>query len=292
MSNYKIFTDSNGDLPLNIIKENDITIVPLSFNVNGVNHVAVPENPTMTTKEFYTAMRQGADTTTSQINSQDFIKYAKPVLDAGEDIIYLGFSSGLSGSVNAARIAAEELADEYPDRKVIVLDTLCASLGQGLLVYLCIDEKKKGRSIDEVAAFAEANKLKVAHEVTVDDLNHLFKGGRLSKTSAVIGSVLGVKPLLHVDNEGKLKAVGKVRGRKASFESIIKKIEERGVNNKEQTVFISHGDCLEEAEALAKDIKSRCGVKDVILNFICPSIGSHSGPGAIAVFFMASERKE
>lgn len=290
MRDYVIFTDSSADFDAAMVKELELEMQPLTFNLDGEEYANWPDGREISFGDFYEKLRAGGMSSTSQVNSGTFTDAFRPLLEAGKDILYLGFSSGLSGTVNSGSIAAKELAAEFKDSKIIVVDTLCASLGQGLMVWYAVQQKRQGKTIEEVAAYVEENKLKLAHWFTVDDLNFLKRGGRLSGAAALFGTMLNIKPVLHVDNEGHLIAMDKVRGRKQSLMALVDQMEKTAINPKEQTVYISHGDCLEEAEFLAKEIKKRFGVKKVYINFVGPVIGSHSGPGTMALFYMASER--
>ena len=214
----------------------------------------------------------------------------RKILDSGRDVLYLAFSSALSTTYQSAVIAADDLREAYPDRKIYVVDSLSASLGQGLLVYLCVQEKRKGRTVDEVHAFAEETKGKVCHWFTVDDLNHLKRGGRVSAAAALFGTMLSIKPVLHVDDTGHLVPVSKARGRKASLLALVDRMAESAIDPAEQTVFISHGDCEADAEFVAEEVRRRFGVRDVHINYVGPVIGNHSGPGTLALFFLGSHR--
>ena len=238
MKSYVISTDSSADLSEAYLKEHQITMISLSCILNG--KIYNSENP-ITPKQLYDNIREGAMPTTSQVNPEQAKAAFEPLLKEGKDILHLAFSSGLSGSCQSARIAAEELQDEYPERKIVVIDTLLAALGQGLLVYKAVQLKEQGASMDEVADWCEKNKDYIASYVTVDDLFHLYRGGRVSRSSAVLGSMVGIKPIIRVNEEGKLEVIGKVRGRKKAIQTIIKDLMER-IRDGEKTVFISHGD--------------------------------------------------
>ena len=250
MRSYVISTDSSADLSEAYLKEHQITMISLSCILNG--KIYNSENP-ITPKQLYDNIREGAMPTTSQVNPEQAKAAFEPLLKEGKDILHLAFSSGLSGSCQSARIAAEELQDEYSERKIVVIDTLLAALGQGLLVYKAAQLKEQGASMDEVADWCEKNKDYIASYVTVDDLFHLYRGGRVSRSSAVLGSMVGIKPIIRVNEEGKLEVIGKVRGRKKAIQTIIKDLMER-IRDGEKTVFISHGDCLEGAEAIKQKL--------------------------------------
>ena len=227
---------------------------------------------------------------TSQVNPDEAKAALEPFLKEGKDILHLGFSSGLSGTYNSMRIAGEELAEKYPEAKVIIIDTLCACLGEGLLLYKVLQQKAAGRNIDEIAQWVEENKLHICHNVTVDDLHHLHKGGRVSKATAIVGTMVKIKPIIHVDNEGKLQVIAKERGRKRSLNKIVEMAAERAQGWDNDMVMITHGDCIEEAEYVAELAKEKLGAKEVLINNIGTVIGSHTGPGVVAIFYMGEER--
>lgn len=283
-------TDSCSDMPVRLIEELDLLVIPLSHTIGGREYFNYPDERELSFSDFYEMLRKERRSTTSAINTATFISYMEPILQSGKDLIYLAFSSALSATCSASESAAAELREKYPGRKVYIVDTLCASLGQGLLVYLTALEKKKGAAIDEARDFAEKTKPHLCHWFTVDDLHHLHSGGRISKTTAVFGTMLNIKPLLHVNDEGKLESVSKVRGIGGALKALADKFAADAINPEEQTVFISHGDCPERAEELASMIKDRFPVKDIIINYIGPVIGSHSGPGTLAVFFLGKKR--
>ena len=289
MSEYVITTDNNSDLPEEYLKDHGVGCMYLSYSMDGKNYTHgnfLPEH------EFYEAMRNGSMPTTAQVNPENAKALLEPYLKEGKDILHIAFSSGLSGTYNSSRIAAEELKEEYPDRKIIVVDSLSASLGQGLLVWLAQQKKELGQTLEDVADWAEKNKLKMVHLFTVDDLNHLYRGGRVSRTTAIVGSMLNIKPVLHVDNEGKLTAIGKVRGRKKALQELIKLMDEKiGIFGADcDTIFISHGDCEQDAQYVAAKVKEKYNIKNIIINQVGATIGAHSGPGTMALFFMGDVR--
>lgn len=284
-----IMTDSCCDLPLNFVKENNIDVISLGINIDS-KYYSDDLGQSIDIKEFYNKLRTGIMPTTSQANAFSYEEKFKKYVEEGNAVIYIGFSSALSGSVNSARIAMENIKDEYKEADITIIDSKSASLGLGLLVYKAAEMLKNGASKDEIVSWVEENKLKVNHWFTVDDLNHLKRGGRVSGTVAAVGTFLGIKPILHVDNEGRLIPVTKVKGRKKSIKVLQDTIKERIVNPEEQVIFISHGDCLEEAEYLKKLILDDVKVKDIIINNVGPTIGTHSGPGTIALFFIGKER--
>lgn len=289
MNEYVITTDNNSDLPDKFFQEHGVGCTYLSYSMDGKNYTHenfLPEH------EFYEAMRNGSLPTTAQVNPDSARNLMEPYLKEGKDILHIAFSSGLSGTYNSCRIAAEELAEEYPQRKITVIDSLGASLGQGLLVYLAQQKKEAGEDMESVAKWIEENKLKMIHLFTVDDLNHLYRGGRISKTTAVVGSVLNIKPVLHVDEEGKLTSLGKVRGRKKALLELVNLMDKKigSFHDSCDTIFISHGDCEEEARFVENKIKEKYNIKTVLINYVGATIGAHSGPGTVALFFVGDER--
>ena len=289
MREYIITTDNNSDLPDEYFAEHGVGCTYLSYAMDGKNYT---HDNFLPVHDFYEAMRKGSLPTTAQVNPESVRCLMEPYLKEGKDILHIAFSSGLSGSYNSSRIAAEELAEEYPERKIVVVDSLGASLGQGLLVYLAQQRKEAGEDMETVTAWVEENKLKMVHIFTVDDLNHLYRGGRVSKTTAVVGSVLNIKPILHVDEEGKLVAIGKVRGRKKALLELVKLMDAKIGSRHDScdTIFISHGDCEEEAQFVADKVKEKYGIKTVLMNHVGATIGAHSGPGTVALFFVGDER--
>jgi len=285
-----IFTDSCCDLPLEFIRENNIELISLRVKYESED---LPDDLGQSIKyeDFYNKIKSGVIPTTSQANAyyfeEEFRKHAK----LNKSIIYIGFSSALSGCVNSARIAKEIIEEEIPQADITVIDSKSASLGLGLLVYNAVEMIKEGNTKEEIVKWIEENKLKVNHWFTVDDLNHLKRGGRISGTVAIVGTMLNIKPIMHVDIEGRLIPVTKVKGRKKSIKELFERLKEHIVNPEEQTIFISHGDCLEEAEVLRDLILSQYKVKDCIINYVGPVIGSHSGPGTIALFFVGNNRE-
>ncbi len=287
MNEYLIYTDSSCDLPKDLAAELGLKVITLGFIVEGE---AARNNDAVDEKEFYAILRSGKMITTSAVAIDKFLEEFEPVLNEGKDILYLGFSSGLSGTFNAGAVAAAELSEKYPERKIYAVDTLAASMGEGLLVWYAANMKKEGKSIEEVRDFIENNKLNLAHWFTVNDLFFLKRGGRVSAATAILGTALQIKPVMHVDNEGKLIKVATARGRKASVDALFNKAKETGKDISSQTVFISHGDCIQDAEYLANKLKTELGVKEVIISYVGPVIGAHSGPGTLALFFMAEKR--
>ncbi len=290
MAEYQIVTDSTTDISPNMIAELGLHVIPLCYIMEGKTLHNIPGGGEMDEHTFYEKLRGGETSTTAQINTEEFIQQFTPFLEAGKDVLYLAFSSGLSGTCQSAMIAAKDLKDKFPQRRIEVFDTLCASMGEGLLVYHAAMQKKEGKSIDEVLTWLQENVLKLCHWFTVDDLNHLKRGGRVSAATALVGTMLGIKPVLHVDDEGHLIAMSKVRGRKASLDALVRKMEETVISPETQTVFISHGDCLEDAEYVESQVREKLGVSDIHINYIGPVIGAHSGPGTVALFFLGTKR--
>ena len=290
MSEYVLITDSSADLSQEMVQELGVTVLPLSFTIQGKTYRNYPDNREMDLPLFYDMLRAGELATTSAVNVAEYTQAVEPILQEGKDVLILAFSSGLSSTYQASVLAAGELREKYPDRKIYTVDTLCASLGQGLLVYLAAQEQRKGKSIEEVRDWAEETKLHLCHQFTVDDLHFLKRGGRISATTAVVGSMLQIKPVLHVDNEGHLINIGKARGRQASLKALVDKMEKTVTEEGRKTVFISHGDCRKDAVTVADIVRERFGTQDIRINFVGPVIGAHSGPGTLALFYLGTER--
>lgn len=287
---YRLTTETTCDLPYSYYEERNIAYVGLGFVMNGAEYIEGPDQE-IAPVEVYARMRQKETCTTNQANAYRFVEMFEPILQAGDDILHLSFSGGLSGTCQSAFQAAEELRERYPDRQIVVVDSLCASLGQGLLLHFLANNRDNGMSLQDNAAWAEANKLNVCHWFTVDDLMFLHRGGRVPKTTAVLGSLLGIKPVLHVDDEGHLVAMSKVRGRAASLQELAKRMKATMTEAPEDaTVFISHGDCEEDAKQTAAYVEELTGAKVQLFNLVGAVIGSHSGPGTIALFYMGNKR--
>ena len=290
MGEYVILTDSSADLTAELVAELGVEVIPLSFTMEDKTYFNYPDNRDIDPADFYARLRGGAMATTAAVNVADYTEAMEPILKEGKDVLVLAFSSGLSATCHSAQIAAGELMEQYPDRKVYVVDTLCASLGQGLLVWYAANLKKQGKTMEEVRDWTEEHKLNLCHWFTVDDLHFLKRGGRISSATAVLGTMLSIKPVMHVDNEGHLIKVGTARGRNASLKALVDHMEQTVLDLKDQAIFISHGDCLADAQKVADDVKARFGVESIIINYVGPVIGAHSGPGTVALFFMGSER--
>ena len=290
MNNYTIITDSSCDLPDSLVKELELEVLPLAFIMDGKTYRNYPDNREMAPKDFYNKQREGSMATTNAVNVAQYTEALEPLLRAGHDVLVLAFSSGLSTTCNSFQIAAGDLAEQYPDRKIFVVDTLCASLGQGMFVYQAARLRQAGKSIEEVRDWAEQNRLNQCHWFTVNDLFFLKKGGRVSAATAVVGTMLQIKPVMHVDNEGHLIKVDTARGRKASLNALVDKVGELADNPAAQTMFISNSDCQEDAQYVADQIKARYGTEEIIINSIGPVIGAHTGPGCVALFFTGKHR--
>jgi len=290
MADYIIMTDSSCDLPADLADKMELSVLPLYVDVDGHKYVNYLDEREIAFSEIYAKLRTKCPAKTSAVNFNDFLEPMEAALRAGKDILYIGFSSGLSSTYDAGATAARELAERYPERKIYAVDSLCASMGQGLMVYLAWKQKQQGKTIDQVRDYVEDNKLHLCHWFTIDDLMFLKRGGRISGATAVVGSVLSIKPIMHVDNDGHLIKVGTARGRKASLRALADRAGELGVDLGIQTVFISHGDCIDDANYLADIMRTRFGVKEVVISYVGPVIGAHSGPGTVALFFLGRER--
>lgn len=287
MRDYVITVNSTVDLPKEWLEDRNVPVLALKYTIDGETY---KDMEGLSHKEFFQKLREGKMAVTTQMNPEEAKERFEPFLKSGKDILHLGFSSGLSGTYNSMRIAAEELAEEYPDRKVIVIDTLCACLGEGLLLYYALKRKEEGMSIEELAQWVEENKLHVCHNVTVDDLNHLQRGGRVSKTAAVLGTMVQIKPMIHMDDHGCLQVIGKERGRKKSIHKLVEMALKQYEGYENDLVMITHGDCLEDAEHLAGLVREKMGIEEVLINNIGTVIGSHTGPGVLALFCMGNQR--
>ncbi len=288
MRDYIIFVDSACDISCDILNDWGVKYCTLSLafsdDPNEYQDHEIPKS------EFYNKMRAGAIPKTSAANMGKFCDAFEAIVNEGKDILYLGFSSGLSATVNFAREAAEEIMAQYDGSKIVVVDSLCASAGYGLLVKLLVDKKNQGADIDELADYAENTKMNIMHWFTVDDLKYLKAGGRISATTALVGGMLNIKPVMKVDENGKLVSVSKVRGRKAALKAIADMYAETALDKKDGVVFISHGDCIDDANALADMLKENCGAQVQLTTYVGPVIGSHSGPGTLALFFLVDKR--
>ncbi len=289
MRDYVIVSDATLDLPYSIIEEYGIRVIPMGVDIDNVAYNYHPDEKELKIDEFYEKLKAGADAHTTQITPIVFTEYFKNILDEGLDLIYIGFSSGLSSTYNAAQLVMEELVKEYPDRKIYCIDSKCASIGEGLLVYHAALQKRNGLTIDELKDWVENHKYDSRHWFTVKDLFYLKKGGRVTSVEAVLGTALRIRPVLSTDENGKLVVVSKIRGSKAETEFLINRMVKEGVDLKSQTVIVGHSDNLEQAKKLAEEIKSLNVVKDVIISQIGPVIGTHTGPGMLALVFMGKK---
>lgn len=287
MNEYVITVNSTIDLPKAWLEEKGVPVLPLKYTIEDKHYVDMEG---LDSKEFFQKLREGKMAVTSQVNPEEAREKLEPILKEGKDVLHLAFTSALSGTYNSVRIAAEELKEEYPERKILVLDTKCACLGEGVLLYYVLKKKEEGASIEEAYTYADELKEHIGHYVTVDDLNHLQRGGRISKTSAVVGSMIKIKPIIVLNEEGKLEVIGKERGRKKAINKIVDLAVEHTGDYKNEIVMITHGDCLEEAESLAEIVKEKMGVENILINNIGTVIGGHTGPGVLAVFALADTK--
>lgn len=286
VAKYRLFSDATLDLPDSICKKLNVEIIPMDFTMDGVNYKHYCDEREMPVNTFYEKLRNGSTTTTSQINYETFFNTFEKVLKNGEDILYICFTSGMSGTFNTCNIAVADLKEKYPDRKILVADSLCASIGEGLLVYNAGIKYNEGVQIDELYNWITENRTKVCHWFIVDDLEQLKRGGRISGATAAIGKALQIKPLISVDMDGKLINISKIRGNKKVYEALIDKLKRDGIDTRKQTVIIGNGDCPEKAEELAELLKEENLVSDIIVSSIGPVIGTHTGTGMLALTFM------
>ena len=287
---FEIVTDSSCNLPEDIIDRYGLHILSLRFLVGGKEYYSYTKGEITDLAQFYTMMRNKEEITTSQISSDICTRLFESLLQDGKDVLYIGFSSALSGTYQVGYLALEELKKKYPERKIYAVDTLGASLGEGLLVYHAANLREDGKTIEEVNDWLLENRLHLCHWFTVDDLFFLQRGGRVSGTVAIFGTLLNVKPVMHMDNEGRLIFVTKVRGRKRSLDALVERLDQTAINPSEQSIFITHGDCLEDAQYVAKKIEEKYHPKEIVINWVDPVIGAHSGPGTVALFFLGTER--
>ena len=290
MRDYVIMTDSCCDLTDQMARELELEVLPLTMHMDGQDYPNDLAGTAISNQEFYKRIRAGKLATTSAVNVGQFQDAMRRVLESGRDIVCVCFSSALSTTYQSAVIAAEDLHAEFPEAEIHVVDSLSASLGQGLLLYLAVEQKRKGLTAAELAKWVEDNRLTVCHWFTVDDLNFLKRGGRVSATTALLGTMLSIKPIMHTSDEGKLVPVSKARGRKAAIAALLDKIEALGIHPEKQTMFICHADCEEDAKAVAQTIQDRFGTPTVHINYIGPVIGSHTGPNTMGIFFVGTQR--
>ena len=287
---YVIMTDSSCDLSQELADQLGLEVLPLEVMADGKNYRNWLDGREIGFKEFYKLAREGKELKTSAVNTAAFEEKMEKLLEEGKDILYIGFSTGLSTTYNSGEAAARELREKYHDRKIYTVDTLAASLGQGMIIYYAAKKKEAGATIEEVRDFVENEKLHMCHWFTVDDLNYLKRGGRISAATAAVGTMLSIKPVMHMDNEGHLVAVGKARGRKAALCQLLDTMGELGEGLEGQTTFICHSDCMDDAQYVASQMKERFGVAQVNINWIGLVIGAHTGPGTIGIFFWGRER--
>jgi DegV family protein with EDD domain len=287
---FEIVTDSAANLPEEMIEQYNLHVLSLSFLVDDDEFYSYEKGKTTDLSQFYQMMRDKKDIRTSLVNIEDAMNLCGDILKEGKNLLYIGFSSGLSGTFQSVSLALQDLKELYPNQKIYYVDTLAAALGEGLLVHMAADLKAQGKPIEEVYQWVIDNRLKLCHWFTVDDLFFLKRGGRVSATSAVIGTALNIKPVMHVDNEGHLIVMEKVRGRKKALDSLISHMDETVIDPENQWVYISHGDCIEDAEYVAKNVKEKFNVRNVLVRILDPVIGAHSGPGTVALFFTGNKR--
>ena len=290
MKDFLIVTDNNGDFTREQAALEGLRIQPMRLTVDGRDMLNDPDETDIRTKDFYDLMRAGSDCKTSALNMEDYTEFLEPLLAEGNDLLVMTFSSGLSSSANNCELAARELREKYPERKLLVADTLCASMGQALLVYHAWLRREKGESLETVYQWVLENRLRLCHWFTVDDLMYLKRGGRVSAATAIVGSLLSIKPVLHVDNEGHLINMYTKRGRKAAIRALVDEYRKRSAQSADDPVFISHGDCPEDAKYLEQQLRAEFGLTNIVTGYIGPVIGSHSGPGCLALFFLGNER--
>lgn len=287
---FAIVTDTGANLPEEMIEKNELLVLSLSFFVDDQEYYSYEPGKKTDLANFYKMMREKKPIRTSLVNEELAKEQIAALLADGKDVLYIGFSSGLSGTFQSVSIAMDALKEEYPDRKILAVDTLAAALGQGLLVYFAIEKRREGVQIEEVYRWILENRLHLCHWFTVDDLLFLKRGGRISAATAVVGTALNIKPILHVDDEGHLINMAKARGRKKSLDALLKKFEECAINPGETPVFISHGDCIEDVQYVEQKLKEKYGVKEVVIQILDPVIGAHAGPGTVALFFFGTHR--
>jgi DegV family protein with EDD domain len=290
MRDYIIVTDATSDIPNEMANELNVKVVPMSFSLGEKNYNHYPDYRELDIKTFYDKQRAGQTSLTTQINVAVYLDFFEKIIKSDKDVLYISFSSALSSTYQSSVLAAKELNEKYPDFKIITIDSKAATLGETLLVKLAAQKKSEGMNIEDLSKWVADNHLKVCHYFTVDDLNHLKRGGRMTSMTAFIGTALDIKPILHVNDEGKLIPLDKVRGRKKALKVLFNYLAELSENLEEQTIFIGHGDCIEDARYLESLIKEAYKVKEVIIHPIGPIIGSHTGPGAITLFFLGKHR--
>ena len=291
MNNYVIVSDATLDLPVDVVKEYDIKVIPMGVSIDDAEYTHYPDERELSVEEFYAKLKNGAVSHTTQITPSVFMDYFTEILEQGKDILYIAFSSGLSGTFNTSQIVIRELREDYPDRKIYSVDSLCASVGEGLLVMNAALQKQNGLSIEELRDWLEQNKRRARHWFTVKDLFHLKRGGRISSIEAIVGTALKIRPVLSTDDVGKLAVISKIRGTRAELDFLVTKLAEEGTDLASQVVIIGHGDDLDQAKELEKLIRDKNLVKDIVISKIGPVIGTHTEPGMLAVVFMGDSGK-
>ncbi|HWR22093.1 MAG TPA: DegV family protein [Feifaniaceae bacterium] len=289
MGKYRILTEATVDLPQSIVEEYGIVVISMDCSMDGKIYMVDPTGKELDPAYFYEQMRQGSVATTSLINAFTFTEYFEEQFRAGYDVIYFALTSALTSRV-AANNAMEELQGKYPERRLIVVDTLCASLGMGLLVYVAAKKQREGLDMDELVKWAEENKLKICHWFTVEDLKYLLRSGRVSAASAVLGTALNIKPVLRVGESGALLPFNKVQGRRRSLKNLVENMEQTFTPENNDCIFIGHADCIEDAEYVKNLVEERLGIRSFVINYIGPIIGAHSGPGTVALFHFGTHR--
>lgn len=290
MAEYVLLTDSSCDLPQELADQMCLRVAPLTVDMDGKLYRNYLDGREIGFHEFFERVVTAKSAKTSAVTTEQFREIIEPLCQAGVDVLYLAFSSGLSGTYNSGATVMRELSEKYPERKLYAVDSLCASLGEGLFVDMCQEKKREGMNIDELRDYAEDLKLHICHWFTVTDLMFLKRGGRVSAATAIVGSVLNIKPVMHMDNEGHLIKVDIARGRKASLRALVAKMEELAVEPEKHRVYICHGDCLEDAQYVASLVREKFGVTDIRINYVGPVIGAHTGPGVVSLFFVGRER--
>lgn len=290
MDNYLLVTDATCDLDIETVEKYNIEVLPMSARLGDKEYMHYYDFREISFEDFYEAIRQGQLSSTSQITPHQYIEHLSPMLEAGNDILYICFTSGLSNSYQSSLLAQKELQEKFPERKLVIIDSLNACTGEGYTVYHAALNKEKGMGLEENAKWIEDNRQNLASWFTVEDLKYLYRGGRVSRTTAIVGGALNIKPILHVDSEGKLNNVNTAHGRNKSLRALADKLKETAINPAEQTIYISHGDCLKDAEKLRDIIMKQTPVKKVVFSRIGPVVGTHTGPGAITLHFYAKGR--
>lgn len=287
---YQIITDSSCDLPQSLVDQIDVRVMPLHVYIDGVHYYSYLDWHEIPPKAFFDRVRNGAKITTSAASLVENAEFLEPSLREGLDVIFISFSSGLTSNCHTMQLAAEELQEKYPERRILIMDSLCASLGQGLFVYLAAKKQQEGASLTELYDYLTELRLHVCHWFTLNDLMYLKRGGRISATAAIAGTMLQIKPVMHMDNDGRLAPVTKAKGRKAALTALAAKALETGIDLPSQTLFICHGDCREDAEFIAAKIREKSAVQDIIINYVGTGIGAHTGPGVVSLFFIGTQR--